>query len=210
MDPEFRERAFLPLLMPILLLGGFLLFAVSLSRVLLAIPELTATFVALFVAAYILVVSGLLSARPYISTRALGVGLVVGLLGVTVAGAIAAEAGVREIHHEEEEVAEEPEDDVPAEDEEFPEEALVFVAIDIEYTEAPETAEAGELTIALDNTEANLEHDVTIEETGDETVVSDSGGGTDVGTIDLDAGTYTYYCSVPGHRATMEGTLEVQ
>jgi plastocyanin len=216
MNPEFRERAFLPLILPLVLLGGLALYAVSLSRVLLAIPEMGATFLALVVAGYVLVLSGMLAARPHVSTRTLGVGLVLGLLGVTVAGALGASAGIREIHHDEEAAAdEEPADDAEAADngaaaEEIPDDALVWVSIDIEYAESPDSAEAGEITMAIDNTGGNLEHDVTIEEEGDTTVVTDPGGGIDVGTITLDPGTYTYYCSVPGHRSTMEGTLEVE
>lgn len=211
MNKDFRERVFLPALLPLLLIAGFFIFSFGLSRVLLAVPDTTATFIALVVAGYLLVVAGLVAARPHIPARALGVGLIIGLVGVGAAGAVGAAAGMREIPHEEEEAAGGEEG---AEGEEgaaeAPEGALVFVAIDIDFQEAPETAEAGELTFFLDN-QGGIIHDVTIEEEGDETVVEAQGGETDEGTIDLDAGTYTYYCSVAGHReAGMEGTLEVQ
>lgn len=205
MNKEFRERAFVPLMLPLAMIAGFGLFAFSLSRVLLAIPELSAVFLALLVAGYILVVASLVAARPHLPPRALAVGLVIGMVGVTAAGAAGAAAGVRPVHEEEEEAAAEEEGG----ESEFPADALVFVAVDIEFEEAPSTAEAGELTIALDN-QGGAPHDVTIEEEGDETVVEANGGETATGTIELEAGTYTYYCSVPGHRATMEGTLEVQ
>lgn len=69
-------------------------------------------------------------------------------------------------------------------------------------------AEAGTISIAL-TSEGSLVHDVVVEEAGNTEVV-EARGGTEVGTIDLDAGTYTFYCSVPGHRtAGMEGTLTV-
>lgn len=68
-------------------------------------------------------------------------------------------------------------------------------------------ADAGEITIAL--TSGSLVHDIVIEEAGDTEVV-EARGGTQVGSIELDAGTYTFYCSVAGHRtAGMEGTLTV-
>ena len=68
-------------------------------------------------------------------------------------------------------------------------------------------AEAGEVTIAL--TSESLVPDVVIEEAGDTEVV-EARGGTQVGSIELEPGTYTFYCSVPGHReAGMEGTLTV-
>jgi plastocyanin len=40
---------------------------------------------------------------------------------------------------------------------------------------------------------------------------ADGGGGTTSKKIDLKPGTYTFYCSIPGHRAAgMEGTLTVK
>lgn len=69
-------------------------------------------------------------------------------------------------------------------------------------------AEAGSISIAL-TSEGSLVHDVVIEEAGNTEVV-EARGGTKVGTIDLEPGTYTFYCSVPGHRnGGMEGTLTV-
>lgn len=89
-------------------------------------------------------------------------------------------------------------------------ETLEFVAVDIDYSEAPDTAPAGELTFALDNQGAAV-HNVVIEELGDTVVVEANGGESATGTQALEPGSYTYYCSIPGHRgAGMEGSLEVQ
>lgn len=209
MNQDFRSRVFLPVMLPVVLAAVFLLFAFSLSRILLAIPALSATFLALLVAAYVLVVAALVAARPHLPARTLGVGLVVALLGVTGAGAVGASAGIRPIEHgEEEETAENgtAEEEAPA----FPEDALVFVAIDIAFEDPPATATAGDLTFALDN-QGGIEHNVVIEELDDELVVEAPGGETATGDVSLDAGSYTYYCSIPGHReAGMEGTLDVQ
>lgn len=72
-------------------------------------------------------------------------------------------------------------------------------------------AGSGEVTISFDNP-AKIEHDVAIEQDGDEIVKSDlvSDGSTKV-TTDLEPGQYVFYCTVPGHReAGMEGTLTVK
>ncbi len=70
-------------------------------------------------------------------------------------------------------------------------------------------ADAGEVTVSLENV-GGVEHDFVVEEAGDELVVHSDPGETNTGTIELDAGTYTVYCNIPGHRdAGMEGTLEV-
>jgi plastocyanin len=71
------------------------------------------------------------------------------------------------------------------------------------------TAEPGEdLAIAL--TSEDILHDFTIDEL-DAHVAADAGETAEGGISDLEPGTYTYYCSVPGHReAGMEGTLTVE
>ena len=80
------------------------------------------------------------------------------------------------------------------------------------YVETAVTAKAGNDTIEFDNP-SSTGHDVVIEdESGGEVaktdVITDS---TTTTTADLQAGTYTFYCSVPGHReAGMEGTLTVK
>jgi plastocyanin len=85
-----------------------------------------------------------------------------------------------------------------------------FVAIDIDFESAPETLPAGENEITIVNN-GQAVHDVTFEEIGDVVVVSAAGGETVSGTVTLEAGEHTYYCSVPGHRqAGMEGTLTAE
>lgn len=69
------------------------------------------------------------------------------------------------------------------------------------------TATAGE-DIAVVLTSEDMLHDFVIDEL-DAHVAADRGA-TAEGGFQAEAGTYTYYCSVPGHRrAGMEGTLTV-
>lgn len=83
-----------------------------------------------------------------------------------------------------------------------------FVAEDIKFASAPTEVAAGTVTFKLVNNGA-IAHDVSIEEL-DEDVVHAEGGQTATGTIELEPGEYTYFCSVPGHRAAgMEGKLTV-
>jgi plastocyanin len=89
--------------------------------------------------------------------------------------------------------------------------SLEVEAGDLYYEPDALTATAGEITVTLDNIGA-IEHDFVIEEVGDVDVVGMvAPGESATGTIELEAGTYTVYCSVPGHRAAgMEATLDVQ
>lgn len=87
--------------------------------------------------------------------------------------------------------------------------AVQFVAADLKFIKAPDTVPAGDVVFELVN-EDGLPHDVTIEELGDETVVKVSSAGTATGEVTLEPGTYTFFCSVPGHRPSgMEGTFTV-
>lgn len=77
----------------------------------------------------------------------------------------------------------------------------------------PETlsASAGELTVEL-TSEPSVEHTFVIEGiNADEPVTEAPAGETATETVTLEPGSYTFYCSVPGHRAAgMEGTLTVE
>lgn len=62
-----------------------------------------------------------------------------------------------------------------------------------------------EVTIEIVNAGA-VEHDFTLDEAS--VVIATAATETASGTFSVPAGTYTFYCSVPGHReAGMEGTL---
>jgi plastocyanin len=86
--------------------------------------------------------------------------------------------------------------------------AISIEAGDLYFDPEEVSAQAGTVEFELVNVGA-VEHDLVIEEAGDTEVAYAEPGETATGSIELEAGTYTYYCSVPGHRATMEGTLEV-
>ena len=82
---------------------------------------------------------------------------------------------------------------------------------ELAFNQKDATAKAGSVTIDFDNMQS-LQHDVKVEDSSGQEV-----GGTDLvsngtatATVDLQAGSYTFFCSVPGHReAGMEGTLTV-
>ena len=79
----------------------------------------------------------------------------------------------------------------------------------LKFEQTDVSASAGTITIDFTNM-SSLPHDVKIEGNG-------ASGGTDQitdsstsATVDLEPGTYTFFCSVDGHRAAgMEGTLTV-
>lgn len=87
--------------------------------------------------------------------------------------------------------------------------SISVVAGDLFFKPTELDAAAGTVTVELENQGAAV-HTLVIEETGDTTVAEADGGETDTGTIELEPGTYTFYCDVPGHReGGMEGTLTV-
>lgn len=90
-----------------------------------------------------------------------------------------------------------------------PSEVSVTGTDDLKFEPTSLTAAAGTITVTLTSQDA-VEHDFVIEEIGDVEVVYSAAGETNSGTVDLEPGTYTFYCSIPGHRtAGMVGTLTV-
>jgi plastocyanin len=74
------------------------------------------------------------------------------------------------------------------------------------------SAKAGKVTINFTN-KASLEHNVTVASPSGSVLGATPtfAGGSKTLTVNLTPGTYTFYCSVPGHRqAGMEGKLVVK
>ena len=85
--------------------------------------------------------------------------------------------------------------------------SLSVSAKEFSFDQASLTAKAGSVGITLKNAGV-VEHDFSIE--GSDFIVRAKAGETKTGTATLTAGTYTYFCSVPGHREQgMHGTLTV-
>jgi len=82
---------------------------------------------------------------------------------------------------------------------------------ELAYNTTELSAKAGKVTIDFKNPAA-LEHNVVIEQEGKELAGFEPiAEGEESESAELKPGTYTFYCSVPGHReAGMEGTLAVK
>jgi plastocyanin len=78
------------------------------------------------------------------------------------------------------------------------------------FTKTSVTAHAGTVTLKATNPQSTP-HDISLKGNGVDVKGSQvSNGGTSTVTADLKPGTYTFYCSVPGHeQAGMKGTLTV-
>ena len=94
-------------------------------------------------------------------------------------------------------------------DDGLPEADLVAVGTDV-LTWEPARLEttAGTRSVAI-VCQPGANHNLVIEETGEE-VVACTPGRTAFGEVTLEAGTYVYVCTVPGHEVTMRGVLEVR
>ena len=83
---------------------------------------------------------------------------------------------------------------------------------DLAYNQKDASAKAGSVTIDFQNNES-IPHDVAVESSSGDTVGQTDlvASGTANTTVDLQPGTYQFFCTVPGHReAGMEGTLTVK
>jgi plastocyanin len=83
---------------------------------------------------------------------------------------------------------------------------------DLAFEQKDVDATAGQVTVNFTNPQA-IPHDVDIEDgsgedVGETELITE---GSDSVKVDLKPGTYTFFCSVPGHReAGMEGTINVK
>jgi plastocyanin len=80
------------------------------------------------------------------------------------------------------------------------------------FEEKEVSAKPGKDTVDFTN-QSSVPHNVTIEDSAGENIgeTETLAEGSSSATVELKPGTYTFYCSVPGHReAGMEGTLTVK
>ena len=79
----------------------------------------------------------------------------------------------------------------------------------LEFDKTELTAEAGTVTIELDNP-ASVPHAVAIEGNGVDAKSDTVTGAKTTVEADLEAGTYEFYCPVGNHASSMKGTLTVE
>lgn len=85
---------------------------------------------------------------------------------------------------------------------------VTVTAFDIGFRDKKLTAPAGVIEVKYKN-EGSV-HDLHFEDQHDFMLEVKRKGDSDSGKIQLEAGEYTFYCSIPGHRGGgMEGTLTV-
>lgn len=80
------------------------------------------------------------------------------------------------------------------------------------YASTTATAKAGKVTVDFTNPQP-IPHDVAIESSDGKVIgqTETTAEGSDSTEVELEPGTYTFFCTVPGHRdAGMEGTLTVK
>jgi plastocyanin len=93
-------------------------------------------------------------------------------------------------------------------DADLPDADLVVIGTDrLTWEPATLRADVGTSSVAI-VCEPGANHNLVIEETGEE-VAACAPGRTAFGEVTLDAGTYVYVCTVPGHEVSMRGVLEV-
>ena len=224
MSREVRNRVAYGVMIPLLAIVVIAAILWSLSRILLAVSEATAPWVALGFAMNILVASAL--AVILRGRRAFAVVTSILLLTVVAGGVAGAMAGEREIHslveegpgHEPPPPAETPEGEEPSPPEEGTPppppagEAVQVVAENIAFDTATLSLPAGEpAAIEFENLDAGVSHNVAIytEQGGEQLFIGEIFPGPETRTYDvppLDAGTFYFQCDV---HPQMSGTVEV-
>ena len=86
--------------------------------------------------------------------------------------------------------------------------SLKSVGACCKYDKKALVAKAGKITITFTNNSGPVKHDVAIK--GNKKSAQITGGKSTKLTVTLKKGTYTFYCTVPGHEAAgMKGVLKV-
>jgi uncharacterized cupredoxin-like copper-binding protein len=86
---------------------------------------------------------------------------------------------------------------------------IEVVARDIEFGEREYATNAGDVQLRYVN-QGSIAHTLLIDDVDDFKLEVTGNGDEDQGSVELQPGTYTLFCDVPGHReAGMEATLEV-
>lgn len=207
-DPRaeaLRTRLLLPLLLPIVSALAIAFYAVNLSRALLAGGPTGALVTASVLTLVVLGGAGWFSSQPNLSTGALAVSVVV-LLGVVGAAGLTTIGAAQGGHGGEGGEAAggytPPEGPVAAT---FEVDALP--TLKFQLTDFPTTAGINEIVYVGKGGLHTLLFDET-EFRGFKLQVN--GSEVDRGKVELEPGTYTIYCDVPGHRAAgMEATVTV-
>jgi plastocyanin len=200
---EFRDRVLIPTLVPVAALAIIVVVVLNVSRVLLAIEERSGANTATALA--IILASGILFGFTYFSVRgeekstaSVSLMSMTGLM-VVLAGYFGAEA----IHEHELEAKKKAEETAIKPD-------LTVHAFDIGWREKELKIGPGKVNIEMIN-EGAIAHTLVLEGVaGGKKLSTPSGGSKDIGGFDLQPGTFTYYCDIPGHRqGGMEGKLIV-
>ena len=193
-----REATLLPIGLPVVALFTVASVMFFMSRVLLAVPESASTFIALVVALAIMGGGILFAMKPSISSRTLVASLAVGGVLMVAGGIVAAAAGERKFEHGEAHG-----------------DGAALVALNTAFDTAELHLVAGsEGTIAFDNKDAGVPHNVAVYEGTDATGKKVFGGEIITGPATRKysfpvppPGSYFFQCDV--HPATMKGTLKV-
>ena len=200
MRKEVRERAFLPLAIPLGALAVIALVTISMSRILLNVPKLIATAVAAMLAINILIVFGVVAVKEKLSQLQLFMMMVVAVIPLVIGGAVA--VGAVEVSTAEEH----------AEEEERPP-SVSLIAQNLAFQPAQLEATAGEdFVISFDNRDA-VPHNVAVFKGVDATAQNVFRGDLITGprTVSYqvpaqDPGSYFFLCEV---HPTMTGTIQI-
>lgn len=200
---QIRTRLLLPLLLPIVSVAALFFYVINVSRVLLAGGEWGSLVFASLLTLLILGGAAWISAMPNLRTGTLT--MIMAVLLLSVAG-----AGLTTLGASEEQGEGEAEGFVPPEGP--PVATITVEALGAnKFQPSALTTQAG--VVEIDYVLGGGTHTFVFTDpalNGFELVVN-AQNPNDSGKVELTAGkTYTFYCSVPGHRAAgMEGTLEV-